>query len=40
MLTSTDPNGTWQLFLFDDSASNGEVHIEGWNLTITAQMPA
>jgi len=35
----TAPNGTWNLFIVDDSASDGGVLINGWILTITATVP-
>jgi subtilisin-like proprotein convertase family protein len=37
VFTGTDPNGTWQLFIVDDSALDGGVLIGGWSLTITAK---
>jgi len=32
VLNGTDPNGTWQLFVFDDSARDGGQITDGWAL--------
>lgn len=35
MFNGTDPNGTWQLFVFDDAGGDRGDIAEGWDLTIT-----
>ncbi|MFC5463687.1 proprotein convertase P-domain-containing protein [Lederbergia graminis] len=35
VFNGTDPNGTWSLYVFDDSAFDNGSIAEGWDLTIT-----
>lgn len=38
VFNGTDPAGTWKLFIFDDAGGDGGVLLEGWSLTISAEV--
>jgi subtilisin-like proprotein convertase family protein len=40
VFNNANPNGTWQLFVFDDNAGNTGTLAGGWALTIKAQVKA
>ena len=39
VFNGTDPNGTWSLYVLDDTSEDGGAIVDGWSLTLSTDQP-